>query len=90
MITFYRERVSPPADAIQEKLRDLVVAHRVVVVGRDPDAAPSRLPAIRDGDETVAGDEQISRYLARLESRLEKWNRYQSDGCYVGDDGEIC
>lgn len=92
MITLFRKTESPAADSVQERLRDLVVAHRVVIVGgrSEQEPAPANLPAIRDGDETVSGEAELGRYLTRLERRLREWNRYQSDGCYIGDDGEVC
>ncbi len=91
MITLYREPVSSEAEAIQEKLRECVVAHRVVIIDGDSQTAPPRpLPTLRDGEEWISGQAELELYLERLRRRMEAWNRYQSDACYIGDDGEIC
>ncbi len=93
VITLYRKACCPAGKAIQERLSDLVVAHRVRIVDPetgDSELEPSRLPAIREGEELFSSQPEIQDYLIRLEKRMELWNRYQSDACYVGDDGEIC
>ncbi len=92
MITLYREQVCERSDWIQERLADFVVAHRVVVADGDAKAEPmpSLLPTLQDGIETFNTEAGIQACLDRIEKRMEQWNRYQSDSCYIGDDNELC
>jgi hypothetical protein len=86
MIEVRRAADSPVADSVESRLRDLVVAHRVVVVDA---GAGSDLPLIRDGKVTVSGAE-IPAFLDQLTRDVAEWSRFQSDACYLEDDGSIC
>ena len=45
---------------------------------------------VRDGDEVVAGEENLLRYLDELRDLLGEWDRFGSDACYIEEDGSIC
>ena len=87
MIELQRTADSPAADDIEERLRDLVVAHKVVVV--DVEASGADLPVIRDGKLTARGAE-IPGFLDQLTRDMAEWSRFQSDACYIEDDGTVC
>jgi len=74
---------SDTADAVAARLGDMVVAHRLVI---DPTLTD---PVLVDGERRASGD-QIEPFLAELASDLADWNRFQSDSCYIGDDGRTC
>lgn len=92
VITLYRKASCPEGTAIEERLSDLVAAHRVRIVPETgaSELGPTRLPAIQEGEDWFSGRLEIQDYLIRLEKRIELWNRYQSDACYLGEDGEVC
>jgi hypothetical protein len=87
MIELRRCVDSPVADDIEDRLRELVVAHKVVVV--DAEAADADLPVIRDGDIIARGSD-IPVFLDQLTRDMAEWSRFQSDVCYIEDDGSIC
>jgi hypothetical protein len=92
MITLYRVAKCSACDEVQEKLRDLVVAHKVVDVAKErPTAlANKELPVIQDGEKLVSGEPALHDYLAELTRDLEQWRKFQSDVCYVDDKGKTC
>lgn len=92
MIILYRDKDDATGDEIQAALKELVVAHRVEVVLQDaPAPAPgATLPLIVDGERTVSGRDALDAYLHELAVWLAEWRKYQSDACYVADDGSVC
>ena len=84
MIRLIRPTESTAADAIAEQLRDIVVAFEEV---EDPAA---RSPVLRDGARTASGDEEISAFLAELRHDVALWQKFQTDACYIDDDGGVC
>ena len=87
MIELQRTADSPVADDIEDRLRELVVAHKVVVVDAEEPAAD--LPVIRDGKLTACGAD-IPAFLDLLTRDMAEWSRFQSDACYIEDDGTVC
>lgn len=69
------------ADAVTAVLDDLVLAYRV-------EHGASDLSVI-DGDDRIEASE-LPAYLDDLRSLVAQWRKYQSDACYVEDDGSIC
>ncbi len=82
------ELVRPPrsadADAIATALQAMVVAFREI---EDPSRSG---PLLRDGDDVAEGTHDIADFLDRLRRDLRLWNAFQSDACFIDDDGEIC
>ena len=72
---------------LEQALADLVVAHRVIPA--DPDTSTVTLPAVREHDRWYHG-EALTIYLDELRGTVALWRKYQSDACYVEDDGSIC
>lgn len=84
MIQLIRPPESTAADAVAEQLRDLVVAFDEI---EDP---TTRSPVLRDGGRIATGDEEIAAFMAELRRDVALWQKYQTDACYVDDDGDIC
>ncbi len=94
MIELYRPTNCPTCAGIVSALKELVVAHKIIVVepGQQPDtlAADTPLPAIRDEGQIISGQEAITTYLWELEKIVADWRRFQSDACYIDDNGDTC
>jgi glutathione S-transferase len=94
MIKLYRPSQCPGCADIEAALQEMVVAHQVVVVkaGQTPNelnpAVP--LPAIQDNGQIISGPGAISRYLQELQKFVADWQRFQSDSCYLDDEGQSC
>ena len=86
MIEFFHDPADPASQHVADTLASLTVAH-TVVVDRDLLPAGGIPPLIRDGDRVVSGTEDLDGYLREIESVLAEWRRFQSDTCYIGDDG---
>lgn len=94
MLTLYRPPNCPTCAAFEDILKELVVAHRVVVV------SPERLveglgsgvrpPALQDNGQTITGHEAIAAHLKELEAFVAAWRKFESDACYIDDEGETC
>jgi hypothetical protein len=92
MITLYRATDDAWADEIQEALDEMVIAYETAAIEETaalPDDVPI-LPALRDDGEVVTGDEALRDHLDHLRDLMADWDRFQSDACYVEDDGTIC
>ena len=92
MIKLYREENNPQADMIEAEFRDIVLGYDRVVVDEKKaaqlfDNAP--LPVITNNERVVSGD-GIPGYIKELKQLMREWQRFQSDACYVDDDGETC
>lgn len=96
MITLYRVAECSACDEVQETLRELVVAHEVVDVDEAADKSQpaaitgQELPVIQDGDQWVSGEPALANYLQQLARDAELWRKFQSDVCYVDDQGRSC
>ena len=94
MIRLYRPEKCPSCADIEAKLKELVIAYQLITVGSEeqPDGLPADtpLPAITDDGKIFTGQPDISHYLGDLERFVTDWRRFQSDACYLDDDGETC
>ena len=94
MIELYRAANDAESDRVEEALRDLVVAHRVITC--TPEQATSQLggdvtlPALREDEQIAHGPEEIARFLEQTRTTLEGWNKFQTDACYLDDEGNVC
>ena len=70
------------------------IAHTVAVVESSeaanqlPDGTV--LPAIVDGERLASGPDQVAAYLSELRRFVADWNRFQTDACYIDEDGSVC
>ena len=92
MITLYRTKDCPACTGIEETLRELSLAHEVVVVsGERDDRLPdqSRPPVLMDEGQVAQGSQAILAHLEELEGFKAQWERFQSDACYCDDQGNV-
>lgn len=85
MIVLYRAQHSPRADGIEERLQHLAVGYRVEILSNE---AADR-PVIWD-QRRIEGEPALSRYLEDLEKFVAEWRKFESDACYLEDDGTVC
>lgn len=105
MITLYRVAECDACDEVQDALRELVVAHEVIDVTKEPvkvKAGPSQpilatatlekdeLPIVVDGERVISGQTALRDYLAELAAEMEQWRKFQTDACYIDDKGKTC
>ena len=93
MIKLYRKENSAQADMIEAEFRELVLGYdRVVFTSNEAEklfGAERTLPVITNNERVVSGD-AIPSYIKELTQLTRDWYRFQSDACYVDDDGETC
>ena len=92
MITFYRRPQDDWADEIQQALDEMVVAYETETVELGtalPDDVPET-PALRDDGEVITGEAALNEHLEQLADLMDDWDRFQSDSCYIEDDGTVC
>ncbi|MBK9924466.1 MAG: hypothetical protein IPP66_04160 [Anaerolineales bacterium] len=93
MIKLYREENSAQANIIEAEFRELVLGYDRIVIG--PDQAvklfgtETALPVITNNERVVSGDE-IPAYIKELTRLVYDWRLFQSDSCYVDDNGGTC
>jgi hypothetical protein len=93
VIHLYRRSHDPAGRDAETALRDMVLAHTVTVVdGRGHPELPdgAELPSLRDGETLVSGEDSVAAHLEELRALVTEWNRFQSDACFVEDDGSVC
>jgi hypothetical protein len=94
MIEFYRPAECDYCEAIEAALKEMVIAHKVIVVepGKQPKGLPAGtpLPALVDSGQVVTGRAALAEHLQKLEQVVADWRRFQSDACYIDDEGEVC
>ncbi len=91
MLILYRQHEDPVADELAERLRELVLAHRVVLVddgGTLPDGTiPASWPVLTEGSGArYEGVEAIQRFLDALAYEVTLNRQFQSDACYLDPD----
>ena len=93
MIKLYREENSAQANIIEAEFRELVLGYDRIVI--EPDQAAKLfgiqtiLPVITNNERVVSGDE-IPAYIKELTRLVYDWRLFQSDSCYVDDNGGTC
>ncbi|MBE7549610.1 MAG: hypothetical protein HS126_00845 [Anaerolineales bacterium] len=94
MIKLYRPSDCPACTDIEATLQELVVAHQIIMIEEDKlrnDLGQEiALPAINDNGQIISGPAAISAYLKELENFVADWRRFQSDSCYIDDNGQAC
>ena len=53
-------------------------------------SAKGASPTIVEGDKVVRGIDDVRSFVKALAEYLGAWNRFQSDSCYVDENGNIC
>ena len=89
MIMFYRNSDCPSCESLEETLRELCIAHKVVVVddkNKNKLPAGTMAPVLVDGRNIIQGNCNIASYLEKLEGFKALWEKFQSDACYYDED----
>ena len=94
MIEFYRPTDCDTCETIEEALKEMVIAHKIIVVepGQQPEQLPmgTPLPALIDSGRVFSGRPALAEHLQELEKIVADWRQFQSDACYIDDEGEVC
>ncbi|HKJ46956.1 MAG TPA: hypothetical protein VJ991_14080 [Balneolales bacterium] len=94
MITLYRNRHDQLGVEVENKLRDIVIAHEVKIISNTHDlpfkSDGLSLPVLKDDDNIICGEKKLMHHLEYLQKLMSDWDRFQSDTCYIDDDGTIC
>lgn len=94
MLKFYHNPHCPKCGEIQDVLEAMNFAHQGIAVKNsneigDDDFADKKLPMLIDDNKIFEGSEAILQHLEELKGFKELWDKFQSDACYCGDEGEI-
>jgi hypothetical protein len=94
MIELYRPVGCSICAEFEATLKEMVVAHKVIVVEKNQNSGAlppeTPLPALKENGHIVAGPAAIAAHLQELEKFVADWRRFQTDACYIGDDGGPC
>ena len=93
-ITLYVDSDTPRDNFVEAELRDMVLGYDRKVIS--PDEAAQRfgatvsLPVLQDGERFASGHADLLIFLKDLRKFMEEWQLFQSDACYIRDDGNSC
>lgn len=90
MLTFYKDTSDQFTDHIEEKLQDMVVAHKIIQVD-NADSLPKEvdkdeLPVLGDGHRTWSSPAEIVEFLEELHQEVRLGRSLQSDSCHLDPD----
>ncbi|HEX7069571.1 MAG TPA: hypothetical protein VF190_02145 [Rhodothermales bacterium] len=88
MIELHRTYPDAESDAIEERLREMVLAYRVVreTGSGDGESSGVETPVIVQSGQTYRGVAEIDRFLDELHAELTLGRQFQSDACYLDPD----
>ncbi len=94
MLYLYHKKGNSGSVEIRENLKEMVAAHQVIEIHSADDlpefvGAMGDLPVLKDGSRIVSGKKAILSHLEEFGLLKYEWDKFQSDACYCGDDGEI-
>ena len=83
MVELYRAVESAWSDEIEAALKEMVIAHHVIIVhkGQKPPTPSAELPALCYEGQCYTGQVVIKTQLAELANFIKAWGKYQSDSC---------
>ena len=85
MLTFYRQEDHRFRNPIEDKIKDLVIAHRLVPLHGNEE------PYLDENGTIIKGMEAMNDYLEDLRKELQIQRSITADACYVDEkSGEIC
>jgi hypothetical protein len=88
MIIFYRDKDCSKCDLVQKSLKDMNIAHKVVVIdGPGDNLLPPKTesPLLLFENEKVHGDDNIIKYLEVLEAVKAEWDESIANACQCDD-----
>lgn len=80
MLELYKPPESPFAEAVEDHLKELVVAYKLAPA--DPDL-PTHLPWVRSGKELYQTEEQIRHFMDVLTREVNMNMMVSGDACFV-------
>ncbi len=80
MIELYKPANHPLGEAIEEHLKELVVAYKLVPKSKDIEPG---IPWIRSGKETYCTKEEIRQFLDELTREVHTSIMVSGDACFV-------
>jgi len=86
MITFYTDGECRECARLGATLDALCLAHRTIMASGPEGARP---PVLVDDGVVYAGAPAVEAHLEELARYKALWDKYQTDACYCGDDGEV-
>jgi hypothetical protein len=90
MFKFYRKQSNQFADWVEEKLNEMVVAHKLIDMnGNNPlpeGITQEDLPALSDGYKTWLSESEIKKFLRELDQDLSFSRSLSGDACYIDPD----
>lgn len=90
MLIFYRNTDDPLTQWVEDKLKEMVVAHKLIHVDEKSslpsDISPKKLPVLSDGHEQWTSEEEIKSFLEELHQDLLLSQSLQSDTCHIDPD----
>lgn len=95
MIYLYRPENSAFCDEIETQLREMVLAHEVVIVEKPNEltrlgvSEEQKLPLLKENRNFFSGEDAVRTHVRYLEKVKNDWDRFQSDSCFCGDDGSV-
>jgi len=85
MIKLIRKETDPKADSIESRFDNLILSYKSEI-SEDTD-----LPKVIDGGTVISGDEEIEKWLRKLEDELSWQRSLSGDGCYIDPkSGKVC
>jgi hypothetical protein len=85
MLTFYRQENHENRELIEEKIKDLVIAHRIVPLHGN------EIPYLDENGKIFRGLEAMNHYLLELKQELVIQRSITADACYMDEEsGEVC
>ena len=88
MLILYRSATCSFCDEVEEQLKELVLAHRIVRADTAagallPDAP---LPVLKEGRNLHSGEAAIKAFMKDLRQEVVLGRQFQSDACYLNPD----
>lgn len=90
MITLYRNADCSFCDEIEEAFQDIVIAYKIGNNEELRETQLAGLPLILENKIQVSGKRAIQDYIRELKQVMAQWQKFQSDSCYLDDDGKVC
>jgi len=90
MILLYRKENCAFCDEIEETLREIVMAYKIGNLKDLPESKLKNIPLLIDAERSVFGKKAIYEFLDEAKKLMVQWQKFQSDSCYLDDDGKVC
>ncbi|AHC14889.1 hypothetical protein [Salinispira pacifica] len=83
MINIYRRPNDPQADQIEEELQRISLAYNRELKNKVD-------VFLEEDGKTYKNVDEIYGFIREMEEYKAEWEKFQSDSCYIEDDGSVC